>query len=177
MAPHVSQVLAWFGGYFAASPEPEVHMNEMNQVETSEPGAEPQALEGASFSPLLKGLATVMVVTLVAGTWRALTLGAWQQLDGQSLGVIGFLALLILAGYWGILTSRTRIDGIGIRQTWLWEKRVKLAEITQLKLIHVHGLSWLIAPRLVVRTQGIGVTTFHVADPKLLEACRKLAYG
>ncbi len=152
-------------------------MNESNQVAPNVPEVEPQALEGASFSPLLKGLATVMVAALVAGTWQALNLGAWQQLDGQSLGVIGFLALLILAGYWGILTSRTRIDGLGIRQTWLWEKQVKLAEITQLKLIHVQGLSWLIAPRLVVRTQGIGVTTFHVADPKLLEACRKLAYG
>lgn len=152
-------------------------MNEVNQVPSRVPGAEPQALEGASFSTVLKGLATAMVLALAAGTWRATSLGAWQQLDGQSLGVIGLLVLLILAGYWGILTSRTHIDGLGIRQTWLWEKRVKLAEITQLKLIHVPGLSWLIASRLVVRTQGIGVTTFHVADPKLLEACRKLAYG
>ncbi len=152
-------------------------MNELNQDAFAVPSAEPQAMEGAAFSPSLKLLATVMVLALAAGTWRAMSLGAWAQLDAQSLGVIGFLALLILAGYWGIITSRTRIDGSGIRQTWLWEKQVKLAEITQLKLIHVPGLSWLIAPRLVVRTQGIGLTTFHVADPKLLEACRKLAYG
>ena len=152
-------------------------MNESSQDVAAPLGADPQALEGASFSPALKGLATAMVLALVAGTWRAVILGAWGQLDGQSLGVIGFLAVLILAAYRGILTSRTRIDGLGIEQTWLWQKKVKLAEITQLKLIHVPSLSWLIAPRLVVRTHGIGVTTFHVADPQLLEACRKLAYG
>ena len=152
-------------------------MDELNQDSAQEHSDQPLALEGASFSPVLKGLATVMVMALATGTWRAMSLGEWKQLDSQSLGVVGFLALVILAGYWGIVTSRTHIDGLGLRQTWLWEKKVKLAEITQLKLIHVQGLSWLIAPRLVVRTQGIGVTTFHVADAKLLEACRKLAYG
>ncbi len=37
------------------------------------------------------------------------------------------------------------------RADWLWRKRVNIADITQVKLISVPGLSWLVVPRLVVR--------------------------
>ena len=88
------------------------------------------------------------------------------------------LAVLVVigTGYWGILTSRTRFDGQSIEQSWLWRKRVELAEITQVKLIRVPGMAWLIVPRLVVRT-SFGLTTFHAGDAAVLEQFRRLAHG
>jgi hypothetical protein len=74
------------------------------------------------------------------------------------------------------MTSQTRFDGESIEQTWLWRKKVMLAEISQLKLIRVRGLEWLIVPRLVVRT-GFGLTTFHAGDPAVLARFKLLAHG
>lgn len=136
-----------------------------------------QCVEGASFSNVMKGLATALVLALVAGAWHTLQLGAWAQWGSSARLFIAAAMLLILCGYWGILSSRTSVDGRCIRQTGLWEKEVLLADITQLKLIHVPGLVWLVAPRLVVRSGGLGLTTFHVADVQVLAAFKKLAYG
>lgn len=137
----------------------------------------PAGVEGASFSPVMKGLSTLLVLGLLVGGWRALEQGAWQQWDSSARLLIGGVMLVVLCGYWGILSSRTSVDGRCIRQSWLWHKEVQLADITQLKLIHVPGLTWLVAPRLVVRAGALGLTTFHVADAQVLAALKKLAYG
>ena len=134
-------------------------------------------IEGNSFSPALKMLATCSMLVLGYSAWRALDMGAWVQLDESAQVFIGLAMMLLAGGYWGILTSRTSIDGQCIRQTWLWHKEVRLADLTQVKLILVPGLSWLIAPRLVVRAGGLMLTTFHVADPAVLAAFKRLAYG
>lgn len=137
----------------------------------------PEAVEGASFSMPLKLLATAGLLMFGTTVWRAVAAGVWAQSDANARTLAGLAVLLVAAGYWGILTSRTRIDGLSIRQTWVWPKQAALAELTQVKLIQVPGLNWLIAPRLVVRTGGLMLTTFHAADPQVLAAFRRLAYG
>ena len=134
-------------------------------------------VEGASFSPVMKALACAAMLALVYAGWQVLAAGAWSQWSSATRLFTGLVLLVVASGFWGILTSRTRIDGQHIRQSWLWAKEVRLADITQLKLIAPQGLGWLIAPRLVVRAGGISLTTFHVADEKVLAACRRLAYG
>jgi hypothetical protein len=152
-------------------------MNNDAAPPTSPPTPAAQCIEGASFSPVLKALASCGVVTLAWWSWQVLQAGAWAQWTGPAR-VFMVLALgVIAAGWWGILTSRTSIDGVAIRQSWLWPKRVELATITRLKLIRVPGLDWLIAPRLVVRADGLMLTTFHAADPRVLAAFKQLAYG
>lgn len=97
----------------------------------------------------------------------------------MAAGEWGFLvavAAVVGSGYWGILTSRTSCDGQCIEQTWLWRKKVNIADITQVKLISVPGLSWLVVPRLVVRA-GYGLTTFHAGDPAVHARFRLLARG
>ena len=74
------------------------------------------------------------------------------------------------------MNGRTSCDGLAIEQTWLWRKKVRLADITQIKLISVPGLNWLVVPRLVVRT-GFGLTTFHAGDPAVYSRFKLLAYG
>jgi hypothetical protein len=74
------------------------------------------------------------------------------------------------------LCSRTKIDAVNIEQSWLWTKKVALAEISQAKFIYIPYLSWLIAPRLVVRASR-GVYVFPAADRHVLEAFARLSLG
>lgn len=144
-------------------------------VDPAAPAIERQ--EGPSFSPLMKTLASALVGGLLlaaaAAAFSGATILPWHG-GGWFVGVV---ALVVVTGYWGILTSRTGIDGEYVWQTWLWRKQVRLAEVTQLKLIMVPGLSWLVAPRLVVRCGMLNITTFHTADAHVLAAFRRLAYG
>jgi hypothetical protein len=137
-----------------------------------------EAVEGPSFPVAIKSVATVLTASVVV--WGALTIDELAQARLEA-GPIAFLVAVLLVvgtGYWGILTSRTGIDGEFIRQRWLWTKEVRIADITSLKLIHVPGLAWLMVPRLMVRARGtVGMTTFPSADPRVIAAFRRLGYG
>jgi hypothetical protein len=149
----------------------------MTPVNTPLPPPDAGKVEGPSFPLAVKVLATVLVAALALQGWQVIGQQPWRQL-GWPAGLFLLSALVVIAsGYWGILTSRTSIDGRCIRQSWLWPKEVVLADITQVKLLHVPGLSWLMVPRLVVRSGSMNLTTFHAADPQVLAALRLLAYG
>ena len=145
-----------------------------------EPGSTPKdfvSVEGPSFPWTVKAIASVMVGGLLLLAWKSLDLAAWKALDlGGKLFLMAATGV-VLSGYWGILTSRTRFDGERIVQSWLWRKEVRVSEITQLKLIYVPGLTWILVPRLIVRSGGLTLTTFHLADAQVLASCRRLAYG
>jgi hypothetical protein len=83
------------------------------------------------------------------------------------------VVVLACLGY--ICWSRVRMDDTHIEQTWVWRKRVAIAEISQLKLIYVPYMSWLIAPRLVVRLGVTGWYVFHAADRRVLQRFYQLA--
>lgn len=134
---------------------------------------------GPSFPVVVKVLATAWMLGLLLFGVLALTGPSQAPAKALSSAEWSFLVavgLVIASGYWGILTSHTSIGDQYIEQTWLWRKKVNIAEISQVKLISVRGLEWLMAPRLVVRT-GFGLTTFHAADPTVLHRFRLLAHG
>lgn len=142
-------------------------------------GTAVEAVSGPSFPMAVKALATMLVIALVAFGAMSLISPAGEPatlLSARDIGFLAALALVIGSGYWGILTSRTSIDGERIEQTWLWHKSVDIADITQLKLVRVPGLDWLVVPRLVIRT-GFGLTTFQTGDPAVLSRFRLLAHG
>lgn len=132
--------------------------------------------EGSAFPVLVKLMATFMVLALVYWGAVALVQAGPQSLStGSSLLVGGAFAITLVAYVW-ILKSQTSIDGVAIEQTWLWKRRVALADITQAKFIYVPWLSWLLAPRLIVRA-GPGVRVFYCADPKVIRAFSALMTG
>jgi hypothetical protein len=134
-------------------------------------------IEGAAFTPLVKALASLLMAGLILYGIRAFD--AFIA-DRQSWSLILFLALLAgLSGYcfWWMLISRTTVTATHLRQTWWSEKRVAITDITQTKLILVPGLTWLIAPRLVVRTRAAGSVVFHAAEPPLIAAFARLSLG
>jgi ABC-type transport system involved in Fe-S cluster assembly fused permease/ATPase subunit len=138
---------------------------------------EPGAIEGPAFPWLIKGLASFLVAALVL--WglrvaRQFTVDSWFT----TVNVFVVLALMMIGYcYYWILVSRTRIDAQSIRQSWLWPKQVAIASIVQARFIFVPYMSWLIAPRLVVRVQGRGMYVFHAADRTVLQAFARLSLG
>ena len=151
-------------------------METVSQTNSAEPDG-PVVVEGPSFSWMMKTVATVAMLLLGVASVQMLTTGAWSEWSSSTWLVTGMAVLVIGISYVGILTSRTAIDGQSIRQSGLWTKQVRLADITQVKLIAPRGFGWLIAPRLVVRAGGLMMITFHAADPRVLAVFRKLVYG
>ncbi len=131
---------------------------------------------GPSFPMATRLLASLMVAAvLVWGVMAAQTV-AWAEVATANALFLTAVLAVLLYGYWVVLTSHVTVDAHSISQTWLWHKQVRLAEVSQLKLLHVPGLAWLLVPRLVVRS-GIGVTTFHAGHPAVLARFQRLAYG
>lgn len=133
-------------------------------------------IEGAAFTPLVKAVATLLMVGIAVYGWR--TFG--QFAARATWPLLLFLALLAAVAaycFWWMLISRTSVTATQLRQTWWNEKQVTLAEITQTKLILVPGLTWLIGPRLVVRTRSAGSVVFHAAEPPLIAAFARISLG
>ncbi len=61
---------------------------------------------------------------------------------------------------WWMVFSRTRFrsteDGGVIVQTWLWDKRVRAADVASFKIVHWPWFQAVIAPRILLRRKGGG---------------------
>jgi hypothetical protein len=125
-------------------------------------------LESPAYPPLVRILAVVLIVDLIAfGLW---SLPALRSAEWSTPGLLlfgGAAVCIAWVGYW-IVYSRTRLEGDVLTQTWLWNKRESAANVAQLKLVHWPWVDRIIAPRLLVRRRNGAVTWFHSADARLL---------
>jgi hypothetical protein len=145
---------------------------------TAAGGVSQHFVEGPAFPVSIRLLASVLVMGLAVSGLSLAAEGRWRELSSDGWILLTAALVVVGAGYCAILVSRTRIDGTHIRQSWLWRKEVALADITQLKLIQLPGLSWLVVPRLLVRARGMALpTTFQLGSAALVGACHRLAYG
>ena len=136
----------------------------------------PLEAEGPAFTVLIKLLASVLVGALIFWGARASRVLAWQEFSLQA-GLVWLAALaIVLVVYYWILKSRTSIKQGVIEQTWVWKKQVRIADIRQAKFIYLPYLSWLIAPRLIVRTGPI-MTVFYTGHPDVQRAFSALMLG
>ncbi|MEY2661171.1 MAG: hypothetical protein RLZZ123_2343 [Pseudomonadota bacterium] len=133
------------------------------------------AVEGPAFGWPSRLLA---LFALCAVAWQAWS--AWQgfetQPDRVTLTLLGLGALGLLYGLGHIWLTRTRIDDTHIRQLGWSHTEVEIARISQVKLIHVPYLSWLVSSRLVVRAGGLRTWVFHASDRAVLQRFWQLAY-
>lgn len=123
-------------------------------------------VEGPAFPLLVKIMATVLMLAMVYWGVGAEQQIIWREFSSGAAVLFGGALLITVVAYVWILKSRTSIDAQAIEQTWIWKRRVLLADITQAKFIYVPYLSWLIAPRLIVRA-GPGVSVFYSASPQV----------
>ena len=133
---------------------------------------------GPAYSRPAKAIATLLVGALVVAAARNAGLlhsAAWPPTAKASLAVV---AVAVAVCYYWILVSRTSVDATHITQSWLWPKHVRLADITQAKFIYLPGLSWIVAPRLVVQARGHGsAMVFPAAGPDVLAEFARLSLG
>ena len=124
--------------------------------------------ESPAFPAFTRGLTVAMMVVLIV--MGAAQVPQLRAADWSTSGAVlfGSTALLVLwMGTW-IVRSRTRLDDDVLTQTWLWNKRVRVAEVASLKLVFLPWFQRVMAPRLLVRQRGGGMTWIHSADPQIL---------
>jgi hypothetical protein len=131
-------------------------------------------LHGPAFTRWAKWLALVVVGLVVRQAWLALSL--LPPSTGPTLWGLGLGGLCLLYGLGHIWFTQTAVDDTHIRQMGWLGTQVEIARLTQVKLIYVPHLSWLIAPRLVVKAGGVRSWVFHAADPGVLQRFWQLAH-
>ena len=127
-----------------------------------------QTRESPAFPAFTRALTVAMMVVLIV--MGAAQVPQLRAADWSTSGAVlfGSTALLVLwMGTW-IVRSRTRLDDDVLTQTWLWNKRVRVAEVASLKLVFLPWFQRVMAPRLLVRQRGGGMTWIHSADPQIL---------
>ena len=132
------------------------------------------SVEGPAFPLLIKILASILMLALFFWGYQAAQEAFKEFVPWSAVGVVTASLLVCSTVYYWILCSRTSMAQGIIQQTWMWDKRVAIKDVTQVKFIYIPYLSWLIAPRLVVRS-GMGVHVFHAASPEVLQAFAALS--
>ena len=134
-----------------------------------------QPVCGPAFSRAFKSIASLVLLSLMVWGLRILDNPQIHSLSFTAKLALAAICAMILLFYYYLMVSQTRISATEISQTWLADKHVRIAEITKAKFIYIPYLSWLFAPRMVVRTQNGFLTMFYAADPKVLAAFAQLA--
>jgi hypothetical protein len=127
-------------------------------------------IESAAFPKLLRIVAVVLMLGLVAGAlsiYTKLRQAHWST--GSLVLVIAACACIAWFGYW-LLKSRTRLEGSVLTQTWLWTKRARAQDVAHFKLVHLRALDAIVAPRLLVKQRNGGLQWFQAADGRVLQA-------
>lgn len=133
-----------------------------------------KSVTGPAYGRGFKVCATLLTVVLqVYGASIA-----WRfPLMSFGLSVKALLAgaavMLGLSYYW-FLRSRITIDETGIRQTWVYDKRVLWDDVRGAKMIGIPYASWIFPPRMIVRT-GTAFTTFNGGSQEVLIEFAKIS--
>ncbi len=131
-----------------------------------------RAVSGPAYGKGFKLFATFITVVLAGYT---LNVALRFPLLQFGLGVKALLAgagLMLAVSYYWFLRATTTIDSSGIRQTWLYDKKVEWRDVRGAKLIGIPYLSWLFPPRMVVRTGNAFVTFNGGSQDVLVEFAR-----
>jgi hypothetical protein len=130
------------------------------------PGLE---ISGKAFSTPFRILALLMVEGVA---WWGYMLWSSGKL-GTSITTSAFwlLAALVLmcATVFFVFRSVTSISASHIKQSWIWDKEMSVADLAYAKLIRLKGFDWLIAPRLYARTHGGKFASFYAANANVLQ--------
>ena len=126
-------------------------------------------VSGPAYGPGFKLIATV-VCAVLAG--HGVTVGLRYPLLQYGLSVqlllLGAAVMLGVSYYW-FLRSVVVIDARGIRQTWMFNREVEWRDVRSAKMIGIPFFTWLVPPRLVVRTGNAFATFNGGSKPVLIE--------
>jgi hypothetical protein len=129
-----------------------------------------QPVSGPAYGRFFRLLATAMVLGVLAMAVRATLLLPDDVQAAQGYWILGIGMLALLASYWVLMRSTTIIDGQGIRQSGLTDKKVAWHELHSARLF---GPPF--ARRLMVRTANGRFRFFFGGSPELLAAFARIA--
>ena len=135
----------------------------------TEPPDFPQPVSGPAYGRTFRMLATAMLVFVFAMAVRATIFLPTDPQAAQGYWLLGVGFLGLLGSYWVFLRSTTTIDGKGIRQTGLTDKKVEWREVYSAR---VFGPPF--AKRLMVRKLNGRFNFFFGGSPELLSAFERI---
>jgi hypothetical protein len=139
-----------------------------------------QVVSGKAFSVPFRILALLLVD---GAAWWGYTLWSHGKLGStlftsSTLWLIAALALMCITMLY-VFRSVTSISAEYLRQSWIWNKEMRVSELAYVKLIRLRGFDWLIAPRLYARSHGGKFASFYASTPAVLhqfeQLCQKLS--
>ena len=133
-----------------------------------------KSVTGPAYGNGFKVCATLLTTMLVVyGTSVAMRYPLLQFGWSVKALLAGAAVMLGVSYYW-FLRSQTTIDADGIRQTWVYDKRVLWEDVRGAKMIGIPYASWLFPPRMIVRT-GTAFTTFNGGSREVLIEFAKIS--
>ncbi len=130
----------------------------------------PLPVSGPAYGRTFRGLATAMLLVVLAMAMRATLKLPDDIAAAQGYWILGVGMLALLASYWVLMRSTTTIDAAGIHQSGLTDKKVSWQEMRSARLF---GPPF--ARRLMVRTANGRFRFFFGGSPQLLEAFSRIA--
>lgn len=134
-----------------------------------------QVISGKAFSPVFR----VFALLLIEGvTWWGYVL--WSQgklgtsVTSSVLWLLAALALMSITVFY-VFRSVTSVSSLHLKQSWIWDKEMAVADLAYAKLLRLRGFDWLIAPRLYARTHGGKFASFYASTPNVLEQFEKIS--
>lgn len=127
-----------------------------------------QVISGKAFSLPFRILALLLVEGVA---WWGYVLWNHGKLGTSvTTSVLWLLAALVLMSVtvFFVFRSVTSISASHLKQSWIWDKEMLVADLAYVKLIRLKGFDWLIAPRLYARTHGGKFASFYAANSNVL---------
>lgn len=134
-----------------------------------------QVISGKAFSVAFRVLAILLVEGVAWWAyvlWSNGKLGA--SLTTSMLWLVAAIILMAITVYY-VFRSVTSITATHLKQSWIWDKEMLVADLAYAKLIRLRGFEWLIAPRLYARTHGGKFASFYASTPDVLQQFEKIS--
>ena len=123
--------------------------------------------EGAAFSLSFKCITVLIAAAIAYWGVQALPNLGWRSMATQAQWMLGGCMALVLYTLYHVMVSRTTVSPTEIRQNFVFNRRVHLGEVSFAKFIYIPYLTWLIAPRLFVRTASNKFAAIYGATHEL----------
>lgn len=111
-----------------------------------------ETTSGPAFTLWFKAFTLMLLAVMAYMGWPALNALDFKSMPVQSHLILwGGIAIVLYTAF-HIMVSRTTITPTHIEQRFVFTRRMHLGELSFAKFIYIPYLTWLIAPRLYVRS-------------------------
>lgn len=135
-----------------------------------------QKISGKAFSITFRVLALLMVEGIAWWgyvLWNNGKLG--NSVNSSTLWLLAALVLMSITVFY-VFRSETTVTNTHLRQSWIWDKEMLVADLAYVKLIRLRGFDWLIAPRLYARTHSGKFASFYSANADVIRQFEKINF-